>query len=177
MSLTRRSLAAALIGAAALPRLALPRLARAADTALPVPTGKVILTISGKIGAFNAGDAARFDREMLEALDWSSFTTSTPWYDTPVTFSGVHMQKLMQAVRADGDVVVAAALNDYETKIPMSDFSQFNVLLALKRNGDYMPVREKGPLFIVYPYDSSPELKSQKYYSRSAWQLARLAIV
>ena len=82
----------------------------------------------------------------------------------------------MQAVRAEGEVVVAGSLNDYETKIPMNDFAQFGVLLALKRNGEYMPVREKGPLFIVYPFDSKPELKSQKYYGRSAWQLARLVV-
>jgi hypothetical protein len=170
MNLTRRSLAAALIVAA------VPRLAGATDTALPMPAGKVVLTISGKIGLFNVGNTARFDRDMLEALDWSSFTTSTPWYDAPVTFAGVRMAKLMQTVRADGEGVVAGSLNDYETKIPMTDFAQFGVLLALKRNGEYMPVREKGPLFIVYPYDSEPELKSQKYYGRSAWQLARLVV-
>ncbi|MCC2664519.1 MAG: oxidoreductase, partial [Geminicoccaceae bacterium] len=45
----------------------------------------------------------------------------------------------------------------------------YPVILALKRDGAYMPVRDKGPLFIVYPYDSSPELKHQNYYSRSAW--------
>ena len=170
MNLTRRSLAAALIGAT------MPRLAGAADTSLPMPAGKVVLTISGKIGIFNVGDTAKFDREMLEALGWSSFTTSTPWYDAPVTFAGVRMAKLMQTVRADGEAVIAGSLNDYETKIPMSDFTRFDVLLALKRNGEYMPVREKGPLFIVYPYDSESELKSQKYYSRSAWQLARLVV-
>ena len=172
MNLTRRSLAAAMIGV-----VAMPRLVRAADAKLLSPKGKVILTISGKIGVFNAGDTAQFDRDMLEALDSDSFTTMTPWYDAPVTFSGVHMSKLMEAVHASGEAVVAAALNDYETKIPISDFTQFNVLLALKRNGEYMPVREKGPLFIVYPYDSSPELKNQKYYGRSAWQLARLMVV
>ena len=171
MPLTRRSLTAALM------TTALPRIARAAEPGLPTPTGKVILTISGRIGAFNVGQTACFDREMLEALDWSSFTTATPWYDSPVTFAGVHMSKLMQTVQAAGDAVVAAALNDYETRIPMGDFNQFNVLLALKRNAEYMPVREKGPLFIVYPYDSDPELKSQKYYGRSAWQLARLVVV
>jgi hypothetical protein len=171
MILTRRSLAAALIGVAA------PRLASAADAALAKPTGKVILTISGKIGVFNDGNTAKFDVEMLEALGSSSFTTATPWYDGPVTFTGVLMTKLMQTVRASGETVVAAALNDYETKIPVSDFAQFGVLLALKRNGEYMPVREKGPLFIVYPYDSNSDLKSQKYYGRSAWQLARLVIV
>jgi hypothetical protein len=170
MNLTRRSLAAALIGAT------MPRLAGAADTALPMPAGKVVLTISGKIGIFNVGDTARFDRDMLEALGWSSFTTSTPWYDAPVTFAGISIAKLMQTVQAEGEVVVAGSLNDYETKIPMNDFAQFGVLLALKRNGEYMPVREKGPLFIVYPFDSKPELKSQKYYGRSAWQLARLVV-
>ena len=73
--------------------------------------------------------------------------------------------------------MLATALNDYETRIPVSDFMQFNVLLAIKRNGHYMPVSDKGPLFIVYPYDSNPELKTQKYYSRSAWQLASLEVV
>jgi hypothetical protein len=68
------------------------------------------------------------------------------------------------------------ALNDYTTEIPVDDFTKYNVILALKRDGEYMPVRDKGPLFIVYPYDSDPELRSQKYYSRSAWQVARLIV-
>jgi hypothetical protein len=79
-------------------------------------------------------------------------------------------------VGATGTSVVAYALNDYSTEIPMEDFTRYGVLLALKRNGEYMPVRDKGPLFIVYPYDSMPELKHQKYYSRSAWQVARMVV-
>jgi hypothetical protein len=71
---------------------------------------------------------------------------------------------------------LATALNDFSTEIPVSDFSRYGVLLALKRDGNYMPVRDKGPLFIVYPYDSSPELKAQKFYSRSAWQVAKLLV-
>ncbi len=59
----------------------------------------------------------------------------------------------------------------------MEDFAKFNVILAIKRNGEYMPVRDKGPLFIVYPYDSKSELKSQTYYGRSAWQLKRLEVL
>jgi hypothetical protein len=171
MNPTRRLLIGGLLS------LVIPELAEATDPRLPIPTGKVILTISGKIAAFNVGETAQFDRGMLEALDWTSFTTLTPWYDTPVTFAGVRMSSLMQVVRASGEAVVATALNDYETKIPISDFKEFNALLALKRNGDYMPVRDKGPLFIVYPYDDAPELKSQKYYGRSAWQLARLTVI
>ena len=69
------------------------------------------------------------------------------------------------------------ALNDYASSIPISDFAAHGVILALKRDGQYMPVRDKGPLFIIYPYDSSPELKSQMYYARSVWQVKRLEVL
>ena len=58
----------------------------------------------------------------------------------------------------------------------MSDFALHGVILALKRDGVYMPVRDKGPLFIVYPYDSDSDLQHRRYYSRSAWQVARLIV-
>ena len=87
------------------------------------------------------------------------------------------MTRLMEATGATGDIVVATALNDYETKIPLSDFNEFKVLLALKRNGKYMPVHDKGPLFMVYPFDSNPILKNRRFYGGSAWQLARLVFM
>ena len=58
----------------------------------------------------------------------------------------------------------------------MEDVTRYNVILAVKRNGEYMPVRDKGPLFIIYPFDSNPELKSQTYYSRSVWQVAKIVV-
>ncbi len=86
------------------------------------------------------------------------------------------MRTLLRAVEASGKSVLAVALNDYTTEIPIVDFEQYDVLLALKRDGAYMPVRDKGPLFIVYPFDSSPELQVQKFYGRSAWQLSQLIV-
>ncbi|MBL6080746.1 molybdopterin-dependent oxidoreductase [Belnapia sp. T18] len=151
-------------------------LARAEAQTLAAPTGRVILTVSGKISATNEGDSARFDRAMLEAIGLASFTTATPWYDGPVTFEGVPMTKLLQRLGAQGEAVQAVALNDYSTEIPIADFAQHGVLLALKRDGNYLTVRDKGPLFIVYPYDSDPALKSPRYYGRSAWQVARLVV-
>lgn len=174
MLLTRRSVAGGLIAAVT----GLPRRAAAANLPpLPLPTGKPILTISGAITVHNRGDKAVFDRPMIEALGWSSFRTRTPWYDTTVQFEGVLMQKLLQEVGATGKTVVVTALNDYTTQIPIADFSRFGVLLALKRNGAYMPISDKGPLFIVYPFDSDPDLQRQTYYSRSAWQVAEMQVV
>ena len=144
--------------------------------ALDTPAEKPILTVSGKIGTTNKDGAAQFDRAMLESLGMVAFETTTPWHKGPVKFEGVPLVKVMDAVAANGERLVAVALNDYSAELPMEDVGKYNVILALKRDGEYMPVRDKGPLFIVYPYDSVPELKSQKFYSRSVWQLARLEV-
>ncbi len=140
------------------------------------PADRPILTISGEISRFNQGNMAQFDRAMLEALGMTGFETTSPWYPGSVRFDGVRMDRLMAEVGAKGERVMAFALNDYSTELPMSDFAAYGVLLALKRNGEYMPVRDKGPLFIIYPFDSRPELKHQRFYARSVWQLARLVV-
>ena len=152
----------------------------AANTAgagsLQPPVDKPILTVTGKISVTNKDGAAQFDRAMLEALGENAFSTSTPWYKEPVKFEGVPLAKLMAAVGATGDKIVSFALNDYSAEMPMEDAQKLGVILALKRDGEYMSVRDKGPLFIVYPFDSNPDLKAQKYYSRSVWQVARIEV-
>lgn len=143
---------------------------------LPSPAEKSILTLSGKISETNKDGVAQFDRPMLEALGLETVETSTPWYEGTVKFEGVSLNKLMKRVGATGQSVSVVALNDYSTEIPVEDFAKHNVILALKRNGEYMPVRDKGPLFVIYPFDSNPELKTQTYYSRSAWQVSQIIV-
>lgn len=143
---------------------------------LPQPLGKPILMIQGKIGTANRDGTAQFDLAMLEQLGMTTIETKTPWFDGPVKFEGVPLSKLMSTVEASGRTIVAVALNDYSSEIPIGDIAKYNVILALKRNGEYMPVRDKGPLFIIYPYDSDPELRSQTYYGRSVWQIAKLIV-
>ena len=171
MGLTRRSFAGTLLCGAALGTSC-----KSLAGVLAAPTQKVILTVSGRISTENNDGAAQFDRPMLEALGWSSFETTTPWFSGVTKFEGVPMDRLMDTVQASGTAVIATALNDYATELPKSDFSRYGVLLALKRDGEYMPVRDKGPIFIVYPYDRYPELKHQKFYGRSAWQVNRLLV-
>jgi hypothetical protein len=143
---------------------------------LATPTDKPILTISGKISVTNKDGTAQFDLRMLESMGLVTIETATPWHEGKVKFEGVSLDKLMKQVGASGQRVVVVALNDYTTEIPIDDFTKFNVILAIKRNGEYMSVRDKGPLFVIYPYDSNPDLKSQTYYARSAWQVARIDV-
>lgn len=156
--------------AAVLGLLAYPTLA------LPPPAGKVVLTLSGKIAEKNSPRGAAFDMAMLEALPQKTFTTHTPWDRLPVKFSGPLLRDVLAAAQAQGETLHAIAVNDYKTTIPVSDALQFDMVLAHRMNGQPIPPRTKGPLFIVYPYDSRPELKDPVYRNRSAWQLKEIAI-
>jgi hypothetical protein len=148
----------------------------AGATPLEQPAEKAILTISGKIADTNRDGSALFDRAMLERLGTISFVTSTPWYKEPVKFEGVTLDRLMDAVGASGDRLVVIALNDYSAELPLADARKYKVILALKRDGEYLTVRDKGPLFIVYDFDSDPDLRNQKFYARSVWQIARIEV-
>ncbi len=156
--------------------------AGASAQALPQPTGPVILTVTGAIERGNARDAqgrivANFDLAMLEALGQAGFNTTTPWHKGVVRFDGVPGKAVMEAVMAKRTgIAQAVALNDYASQVPVEDFLQHKLLLAFKLNGTYMTVRDKGPLFIIYPFDSDAELRQETYYTRSVWQLRRLDI-
>lgn len=144
--------------------------------ALDAPKERPILQVTGKITEKNAGESARFDMKMIEALPQHSFTTSTPWFDKPVKFTGPLLSDVLAAVKASGSTVSAVAINDYKISIPVGDAGKFKVIVARLMDDKPMPVREKGPLFVVYPFDSAAELRTSTYYERSIWQLKALDI-
>ena len=140
------------------------------------PKGRVVLTVSGAIGKTNAGNTYQLDMAMVDAMPQHTFTTRTPWYDRAVTFSGPRLSDLVALVQGKGQVLHAAAINDYKITIPLSDTSAHPVIMASRIDGQRIPVREKGPLFVVYPFDSSAALRSSVYYERSIWQLKSIHI-
>ncbi len=140
------------------------------------PAGKVILTISGDIEHTNAGDRAEFDRTMLEALGTSELTVETAWTDGRPTFSGVLGSRILDAVGARGDEIVARAINDYQVTIPISDLRRYPILFALKQDGRYMRVRDKGPIWVIYPRETNPELDNEETKQKWIWQLSSIHI-
>lgn len=162
--------------AAALLCLAVVTLPARAD-ALPRPSGEVILTVSGRIHNFNGPDGtALFDRAMLDDLAGREATMETPWTKGRVAFKGPLGRAILQAVGADGDTVKVVALNDYAALLPVSDFTDHDAILATSMNGKPMSVRDKGPVFVVYPFDKEPSLYNETYFGRSVWQVKAIAV-
>ncbi|WP_374520510.1 molybdopterin-dependent oxidoreductase [Hydrogenophaga sp.] len=148
----------------------------AEPASLSEPKGKVVLTIKGNIGAKNRGNEAALDMNMLSTLPQHTFTTNTPWSKVPVKFTGPKLVDVLKLVRAKGTSIKASAINDYHITIPAEDATRFDVVVARLINDQPIPVREKGPLFVIYPFDSSADLRTSTYYERSIWQLKSLDI-
>ncbi|MDV7144001.1 molybdopterin-dependent oxidoreductase [Tropicimonas sp. TH_r6] len=143
---------------------------------LSEPAGDVVLTVSGTIGATNGDGAARFDMDMLQAMPARTLVTTTIWTEGEQTFTGVELHAVLDLLGVENGEITATAINDYAVSIPVSDAVKDGPIVAYARNGEPMSVREKGPLWIIYPYDSSAEYRTETTYARSIWQLDRLTI-
>ena len=133
--------------------------------------GEILLTISAH------GDPKAYDRAALEELDSVTFKTSTIWTEGVQTFTGVSLATLLKSAGVGEGTLLAVAVNDYAVEIPVSDAVEGGPIIAYARNGQTMTVRDKGPLWLVYPYDSNPDYRSETTYSRSIWQLDRLELI
>jgi len=149
--------------------------ALAAD--LPQPEGAVILTLIGQISNTNAEGSANFDLAMLNALPARETRTQTPWHEGEPVFSGPLGTALLDAVGAEGSTLRITALNDYVVDIPVDDLRRFPVIFATHIDGVAMSVRNKGPLFVIYPFSEDPALSNELYFGRSAWQIRQIEVI
>src|SRR5436190_18298186 len=140
------------------------------------PQGKVILTVTGRIAYRNDGAAAPFGSAMLEALPRRNAVVRTPWIPGETSFEGPLGAALLDALGASGSTLRVVALDGYTADIPVHDFRDYPVSLASRMNGEPMPVEDKGPLFIIYPFDLRPELYNDVYFGRSVWQVKAIDI-
>lgn len=116
----------------------------------------------------------------LQGFDIESFTTATIWTTGPQEFTGVPLVDILARLQQEQGLkttsIKARAVNDYMVEVPVSDAVEGGAMIAFQRNGKLMSLRNKGPLWVVYPYDSNAAYRSEATYSRSVWQLDRLIV-
>lgn len=144
---------------------------------LPTPEGEVLLTISGATTNGNDQNVARFDIEMLQSLEPTLIETTTIWTEGKQVFEGIALAALVELLGVEGSTLRATAINDYAVDIPLSDAVSGGPIIAYSLNGQEMSIRDKGPLWIIYPYDDEEAYRTEVIYSRSIWQLVKIEAV
>ncbi|WP_346796175.1 molybdopterin-dependent oxidoreductase [Halomonas sp. Bachu 37] len=148
-----------------------------AESSLPYPVGPVVLKVTGNITHTNTEDEAHFDRAMLRDLPLHEFATTTPWTEGTSVYSGPLLRDFLDRLGAEGEQIHVQALNGYEAHIPLSDLDKYDVLLAMDRDGEAMPIRDYGPLWVLYPFDHHEELLSEKIRFRAVWQVMHIHVL
>ena len=144
---------------------------------LDAPKGEVILVVSGEIELTNHPHEAHFDRAMLEEIGLEEIRTTTLWTEGQQVFEGVPLHRLVTYLKGAGGSLRVLALNDYAVEIPWEEANAEGPILAIRNNGESLSVRDKGPVWMVYPYDAEEKFQNEVTYARSVWQLERIEIL
>lgn len=132
----------------------------------------VALTVTGA-----PGGPRELTMPALEALGMADLVTVTPWTRSPQRYSGVPLLRLMQAMAAPPQASLRAeALNRYAVEVPARDVWQSGAMLATRLDGEPMRVRDRGPIWLIYPWTDRPELDRPEVNERSIWQLRRIEL-
>ena len=127
-----------------------------AQTLLTVTTGETVRT---------------YDMAGLTAFPQTTYSTANPFVDGEREFSGPLLRDILADSQIQSGSVILSAVNDYELTFPVADARNYDVIVATSLDGDPMTVRDKGPLWLMYPISSHPELDDPIYRGRIIWQM------
>lgn len=139
-------------------------------------SGRPLLSLS-----YGSDKQVDLTEETFAALPWQKLRTHTFWTDGPQEFRGPTLYDVMSVgMRAEelrGRILKMSALNDFQVEVPAEDMFLHQPLIAREMNGKPMHLRDKGPLWLVYPRDERPELQNPVYDERWIWQLSRIQVI
>ncbi|WP_237213407.1 molybdopterin-dependent oxidoreductase [Falsiroseomonas oryziterrae] len=151
--------------------------ATAAGLSLPAPRPaaadeRIVLSVTGAVAR-----AAEFTLAGLEALGQVELRTRTAWTGPALRhFAGVPLARLLDQVGARGTVLHAVALNDYAISAPIPELLRHEAFLAMREDGAPMRIRDRGPVWLIFPWSQRPELDVPTVRERAIWQLRRIEI-
>jgi len=135
---------------------------------------ETVLKVSGDV---DSDAPISFSDADLAALPTITFETGTIWSEGIKTFSGPSLGSVLEAAGAGPGELQLVAANDYKVSLPKNVIEDQYPIIANRINGKPFGIRDKGPLWVVFPYDSKPAFQSELIYAYSIWQLTEIEIL
>lgn len=126
------------------------------------------------LSVVDANGTAEYNFNQLDAFTQHTFETATPWTERH-QFSGPLLKDvLLSSGHHKGKTIKAYAINDYIVEINRDLLEEYPVILATRKDGKKMRIRDKGPIWIMFPLDQYPELQTLEIHGQMVWQLKKL---
>lgn len=151
----------------------------ASATQAPPPTrGKTLLTLHW-VDAQGVASKTRMNLQSLDALPQTTRTLELPeslGMKGTHSWQGISLAELIKLSGRSPESIRVTALNGYYATLPFSDIERYDPVVAYRRDGKTLTIRDKGPLILIYPFDQFKTLNQQTYINRSVWQINEIHI-
>jgi hypothetical protein len=134
---------------------------------------EIVLTVNDTTD----GRSVTFTMDDLLALPQTSFQTSTIWTDGVNTFSGPTLAAVLEAADMPFHNLRVSAINDYNVDFPAAEIKDATPILTVLINDAPFSVREKGPIWMLFPFDDNVALRTEDFFTLSVWQLIQIDVL
>ena len=146
---------------------AVPTTTQADDTLLTLSNPR----IAGPHGVI------KFTRADLEAMQQVEITTSNAFMDHPATFRGPSAYALIDQIgRAGANVVRLSSANEFFIDVDIAELADYGVILAIEVDDKRLTMRDRGPIWLMYPVDQFEELQNPSMNNRLIWHLQTIEL-
>lgn len=135
-------------------------------------TEKVLLDINFSSGL---GDK-QYTLSQLLQLPQHEVTTNLPWTEEQHTYSGPYLDDVLKSAQATGQWLCFEALDKYKVTLNYDRIKAFKPILALKRDGQLLTIRTKGPIWLILPVDDHETLNAALYNDFMVWHLVKIGV-
>lgn len=157
---------------------------RAIAFALTAPLAAVVSADASVMLEINRTDTSPFvsylTQTELDAMAQQTVDTATPYSHGEVRFSGPLLEDVLEKVMDDeieqGTPITLTALNDYTVHTTVDVLSKADAIIATRKDGIRLSIRDRGPFWLILPLSDRPELDNENYHRLLVWHLHQIRI-
>lgn len=107
-------------------------------------------------------------RQIEQLAPLAEVTMYDPWDKRTERYQGILMNEFVRKLGQPGiKELLLSAIDEYQVTFHENEWQQFRIMIVTRVNGEYLSVREKGPMKIIFP---DYEMSNKSYeLNRPKW--------
>lgn len=130
-----------------------------------------------KVDGHGVSEPVYLDLARLDALPQQQFSTTTLWTVGVQEFSGPSLADVLSVAKAEPGNLSLMAANNYSVTLERDLIEADVPIIATRIAGRTFGTRDRGPLWLVFPYDSHSRYRTEPIYAASIWQLTQITVL
>ncbi len=111
----------------------------------------------------------------IEQSSLTEYRVKDPYTKKDTTYKGVLLRDFVKKYgQRNIKKIIMLAIDGYRVEFLIDEWTRWDILLATRKNGSYMGIKEGGPARIVFPYHNSNDIDKVKSHPKWIWQIKKI---